>query len=236
MTLNDPEVVKRDYASEARLLDRRSLYEGSDGPDAREVVWRHIEVAEPRKVLEVGPGPGELSERIAREIGADVVAIDISPRMVELTRERGINAILGDVQAMPFEDEKFDLVVAAWVLFHPADLDAALAEIARVLRAGGRLVTATNSEHHLEELWQLVDGRVESQFSAENGEHVLRKHFESVSRELVEGWVSFSDSEAARNYIASSIVCNHLAVAVPSFDSPLLVRRRNAIFVAEKGS
>lgn len=236
MTLNDPEVVRRDYASEARLLDRRSLYEGSEGPDAREVVWRYIQAAEPRNVLEVGPGPGELSERIARELGAEVVAIDISPRMVELTKERGIDALLGDVQALPFEDEQFDLVVAAWVLFHPADLTAALAEIARVLRSGGRLVAATNGDRHLEELWELVGGRVESQFTAENGERLLRRHFESVDRELVEGWVSFSGPDAAREYVASSIVCGHLAEHVPEFTGTLRARRQNAIFVAEKAS
>ena len=256
MTLNDPEVVRRDYASEARLLDRRSLYEGSEGPDAREVVWRYIQAAEPRNVLEVGPGPGELSERIARDLGAKVVAIDISPRMVELTKERGIDALLGDVQALPFEDEQFDLVVAAWVLFHPADLTAALAEIARVLRSGGRLVAATNGDRHLEELWELVGGRVESQFTAENGVRLLRRHFESVDRELdaayeaagalvtehpfdhelVEGWVSFSGPDAAREYVASSIVCGHLAEHVPEFTGALRARRQNAIFVAEKAS
>jgi SAM-dependent methyltransferase len=235
VTLDDPSVVARDYATETRLLDRRSIYEASEGPSALDVLWKRIAEAEPLRVLEVGPGPGELAERIAKELGADVVAIDVSPRMVELTRGRGIDARIGDVQALPFDDASFDLVVAAWVLFHPSDLDRALSEIARVLRPGGRLIAATNSEVHLEELWKLVGaGRITYSFSAENAEASLRVHFANVSTYPVEGWVTFADTATARNYVASSIICGHLADRVPDLSEPLRARRKNAVFVAEK--
>ena len=236
MSLSDPDIVARDYASEARLLERRSIYENAEGPDAREVVWRYVAAARPSQVLEVGPGPGELSERIVRELSADVVAIDVSPRMVELTRARGIHALVGDVQDLPFSDGEFDLVVAAWVLFHPADLDRALSEIERVLVPGGRLVAATNSERHLEELWELVAGHHSYSFSAENGASALKRHFRSVAVELVEGWVTFADTATARGYVASSIVCSHLADRLPELSESLRARRRNAVFVAEKAS
>jgi ubiquinone/menaquinone biosynthesis C-methylase UbiE len=171
---------------------------------------------------------------MARELGANVIAIDISPRMVELTRARGVEALVGDVQELPFDHERFDAVVAAWVLFHPADLTAALAEIARVLRPTGRLVAATNSEEHLGELWQLVGGGAAYAFSAENGAALLEEHFASVAVDLVEGWVEFESADAARQYVASSIVCSHLAERVPDFEGSLNARRKNAIFVAEK--
>jgi SAM-dependent methyltransferase len=237
VSLTDPEVVRRDYASESRLLDRRAIYETSEGPDTREIVWARVAEAAPRRVLEVGPGPGELSERIARELGAEVVAIDVSERMVELCRERGVDARLADVQALPFADASFDLVVAAWVLFHPADLDRALSEIERVLVPGGQLVAATNSEEHLVELWRLVGvERIEYSFGAENGEAALRTHFAHVSVEVVEGAVTFSDTETARSYVASSIICGHHADRVPELDEPLRARRKNAVFVAEKAA
>jgi SAM-dependent methyltransferase len=237
VSLSDPEVVRRDYASESRLLDRRSIYERSEGPSALDVLWDRIAEAAPRRVLEVGPGPGELSERIAEDLGAEVFAIDVSPRMVELTRARGIDARVGDVQALPFEDASFDLVVAGWVLFHPADLDRALREIERVLRPGGRLIAATNSELHLAELWQLVGiEHITYSFSAENAERSLRAHFASVSTHDVEGWVTFADTAAARNYVASSIILGHLADRVPDLQEPLRARRKNAVFVAEKAA
>ena len=53
----------------------------------------------PERVLDVGCGMGELAERVQKELGAEVVAVDISPRMVELTRARGIDARLADVQS-----------------------------------------------------------------------------------------------------------------------------------------
>ena len=56
----------------------------------REVAFQAIAASRPRKVLEVGPGPGELSGRIMAELGAEVVALDVSERMVELARGRGV--------------------------------------------------------------------------------------------------------------------------------------------------
>jgi SAM-dependent methyltransferase len=237
VTLDDPAVVARDYATEARLLGRRSIYETSEGPNTLDLIWDRIVEAGSRRILEVGPGPGELAERMAKELGADVVAIDVSPRMVELTRARGIDARLGDVQALPFEDAEFDLVVAAWVLFHPADLDLALSEIARVLRPGGRLIAATNSQEHLAELWRLVGAYpITYSFSAENAARSLRAHFPDVSAEEVEGWVTFADTATARDYVSSSIICAHLADRVPELAEPLRARRKNAVFVAQKAT
>ena len=237
MTLTDPEVVRRDYASESRLLDRRSIYETSEGPSTLDVLWDRIAEAAPERVLEVGPGPGELSERMATELGAEVVAIEVSERMVELCRARGVDARLGYVQALAFEDASFDLVVAAWVLFHPEDLDRALSEIACVLRPSGRLIAATNSELHLIELWELLGiERIRYSFGAENGERSLREHFASVTTHVVEGAVSFADTAVARNYVASSILYGHLADRVPEVTEPLRARRMNAVFVARKAA
>jgi SAM-dependent methyltransferase len=237
VTLNDPDVVARDYATETRLLDRRAIYEGSEGPNTLDVLWERIAETEPRRVLEVGPGPGELAERMASELAAEVVAIDVSPRMVELTRARGIDAQVADVQHLPFEDGTFDLVVAAWVLFHPADLDRALSEIERVLQPGGRLIAATNSEVHLGELWKLVGvDRITYSFGAENAEASLRAHFADVTTYPVEGWVTFADTATARDYVASSIICGHLADQMPELREPLRARRSNAIFIAEKAA
>ena len=133
MSLDDPEVVRAQYATETGLETRRSIYENAEGEDAREVAFQAIAAAHPRRLLEVGAGPGELSARITAELGAEVIALDVSERMVELARGRGVDARVGDVQALPFADASFDTVVAAWMLYHVPDLDRGLAEIARVL-------------------------------------------------------------------------------------------------------
>lgn len=238
MSLNDPDLVREEYASEQGLEARRSLYESRIGPDPRETMWAEIVASSPSRVLEVGPGPGEVSERIQRELGARVVAIDVSERMVELVRRRGVDARVGDVQELPFADDEFDLVVAAWVLFHLPDLDRGLAEIARVLRPGGRLVAVTNSEHHLGEARShagfSMAGRLT--FSRENGEQALRRHFDSVERTDIDGSLTFPDADAIRAYLRSLVTGKHAADGVPELADPLRATTRNTVFVAEKAA
>jgi SAM-dependent methyltransferase len=234
VTLSDPDLVRREYASEAGLEARRSIYEDAEGEDAREVAFRAIADHHPTRVLEVGPGPGELSARIASELGAQVVAVDVSERMVELARARGVDARVGDVQDLPFPDASFDAVVAAWMLYHVPDLDRALAEIARVLEPGGRLVAVTNSELHLEEARAhagvTMVGRLP--FNRDNGEGVLRRHFASVERIDVDGWVTFPDGAAIRRYVASMITEAPKADAVPDDLGPVRAGTRVTVFVA----
>ena len=69
--------------------------------------------------------------------------------MVELTRERGVDARVADAMDLPFEDASFDAVVAMWMLYHVPDLDVALAEVRRVLRPGGLFVAVTNGDAHM---------------------------------------------------------------------------------------
>ena len=112
------------------------------------------------------------------------MAVDVSPRMVELARDRGVDAELGDVQALPFPDASFDCAVAAWMLYHVPDVDRALGELARVLRPGGRLVAVTNYLDHLYELRELSPDRPQTEwtFSGDNGKELLERHFATVER------------------------------------------------------
>ena len=238
MRLDDPDLVRREYASEHGLAARARVYtRGSEGADARQVVFDAVAEVRPRRVLEVGCGQGELSERFLRELDADVVALDVSPRMVALARERGVDARLGDVQELPFGDQEFDCAVAAWMLYHVPDLDRGLSELARVLRPGGRLVAATNGRDHLKQLWERV-GRdrpaEEPVFRGDNGELVLRRHFAVVERRDVRGTVLFPDRSAARAYVASSIRHKHLAERVPELAAPLRATRSAVVFVARE--
>lgn len=236
MSLHDPDVVRAEYTSEEGLVARASVYQGLAGPDARETAFFAVAEVRPAHVLEVGCGWGEFSARIRDELAAEVVAVDISPRMVELARERGIEALLGDVCALSFDESVFDCVVANWMLYHALDIDLAVSELARVLRPGGRLVAATNSTRHLEELWSLVgrDKTAEARhFFSEDGAARLAAHFASVEQRDVVSPIEF-DADGIRGYVGSSIAHKHLAVRVPDLDEPLVATRRCTVFVAEK--
>jgi SAM-dependent methyltransferase len=231
--INDPVAVARQYASEENLEARRSLYARSEGPDPRDVAFDAVAEVEPERVLEVGGGPGELAARIQEELRCHVTMLDISARMVELACARGVDARVGDVQALPFEDGSFDCAVAAWMLFHVPDVDRGLAELARVLRRGGRLVAVTNSVEHMRELRELAGAAAwERVFTRENGAELIARHFASVERRDADGWVTIDDDSVVRAFMGSLDADE--PVALPAYELPLRSRRASSVFVATR--
>lgn len=239
LKLDSPLLVQWEYASEERLAVRNLIYrELLEGKNAEDVVFDSVKEARPARVLEVGCGTGELAVRIRDEVGVAVVAIDISPRMVELTSARGIEARVGDVQSLPFDDEEFDCAVAAWVLYHAPNVDRGIAELARVLRPGGRLVAATMGKGNLAELWEAVGDAAtrDLSFGWHNGAEALRRHFAHVEMRDASGTVVFPDRESMRRFVAATITRAHLADRVPEFEGPFRARSAHVVFVAEKAA
>ncbi len=109
------------------------------------------------RVLEIGCGPGHLASRLVRDHGLDVTGLDLDPAMIERSRARAERLaggprpqfVVGDAAALPFADGEFDLVVSTLSLHHWTDAEGASAEIARVLRPGGRVL-----------VWDIRPGRV----------------------------------------------------------------------------
>jgi malonyl-CoA O-methyltransferase len=103
----------------------------------------------PRAVLDVGCGTGLLADRLARRWPtARVTGLDLSPEMLAKARTRGAHAgrarfVQGSVYAIPFADGAFDLVTSSVSAHWYLDLDAALAEIARVSRPGAAFLLAS---------------------------------------------------------------------------------------------
>jgi len=231
--IDDPAAVAVQYANEANLEARRSLYANAEGPDPREVAFDVVAEVAPRRVLEVGGGPGELSARIAMELGCEVVMLDVAPRMAELARGRGVDARVGDVQELPFPDGSFDCAVAAWMLFHVPDLDRGLSELARVLRPGGRLVAVTNGEEHLRELREIAGGAAwERTFTRENGAEAIGRHFAHVERRDADGWITIEDDATILGFLASLDADG--PVEPGPYELPLRSRRATSIFVATR--
>lgn len=237
MRLDDPELVATEYADDARLRRRAAAYTGVDTVvDARNAIVAAVAAASPSSVLEVGCGWGELAQKIAGEVGADVLATDLSPHMVELARAGGVAAEVADVQNLPFADGYFDVAVAAWMLYHVPDRDRAVSELARVLRPGGHLVATTNSVLHLHELRELVgSGRSTIAFSRESGGELLARHFARVERQDIDGELEFADRAEVEEYVRASIAMSPFVANLPAtIDEPFRARRANSIFIAEK--
>lgn len=110
------------------------------------------EVLDPKpgeRILEVGPGTGYYTLEMAEWVkpGGRVDILDLQQEMLEHTMrsaaERGLDNITptqADARAMPYEEGTYDAAFLVTVLGEIPDQDAALRELARVLRPGGRLV------------------------------------------------------------------------------------------------
>jgi len=98
-----------------------------------------------KKVLEVGCGMGTHASLLARA-EADLTAIDLTDRAVATTRRRfelfGLPGQIeqADAEHLPFDDDSFDVVWSWGVIHHSSRTEKCVAEIARVLRDGGRLL------------------------------------------------------------------------------------------------
>ena len=111
-------------------------------------MWRRVAraavgAAPGLRILDLAAGTGTSAVEYAAD-GADVVACDLSPGMVAEGRRRHpeIEFVVGDAMALPFADADFDVVTISYGLRNVQDTAAALAEMARVTRPGGRLVIA----------------------------------------------------------------------------------------------
>lgn len=96
-----------------------------------------------RKILDVGCGPGILSEAMAM-LGAEVTGMDLTAEMIKRAKARctgmaGVTFIEGDAENLPFEDGAFDSAAARLTIHHFTKPKTVLREIRRILKPGGRL-------------------------------------------------------------------------------------------------
>lgn len=130
----------------ARIADRYVMTNHvlSGGMDIwwRKVVTARIRKWKPARLLDVASGTGDLALEIQDQIPAcEVIATDFSAEMLAHASKRGMaRTVVADALALPFENEGFDVVTVAFGLRNMADYPAALREMNRVLKPGGRLV------------------------------------------------------------------------------------------------
>lgn len=139
---------KRQYVRTlfATIADRYDLITAvlSYGQDAR---WkkRLVSAAGVRageRALDLAAGTGDIALAVAAR-GARTVALDLTHRMLQLARAKSPAAsfITGDMTHLPFHASSFDLVTTGYGLRNVPDLNAAIDEIARVLKPGGRVLS-----------------------------------------------------------------------------------------------
>jgi SAM-dependent methyltransferase len=124
--------------------------------------WWAAQAADGRAVLDAGCGVGYGSAMLARAGATEVVGVDLSAKAVEAAAAgapSNATFLTGDVHALPFEDDRFDLVVCFEVIEHVEGQDEVIAELARVLAPGGILALSSpnrdvypaGNPHHVHE-------------------------------------------------------------------------------------
>ena len=135
--------VRRLFATIADRYDfiTRFLSFGQDAGWKRRLI-RLAELQGRDRVLDLACGTGDIAFQAARHTRA-VVGLDLTFRMVQLARRKSddVSFLTGDMLALPFRDRSFSVVTAGYGLRNVPDLDRTLAEIARVLAPGGRLLS-----------------------------------------------------------------------------------------------
>jgi SAM-dependent methyltransferase len=106
-------------------------------------VLEHLNLSGEHMVLDAGCGSG-LFSNLAIKTGAQVIGIDAAPGLLEVARKRNPknNFIEEDLEAMPFADNSFDVIVGFNSFQYAGSFENALKEAKRVLKPGGRLVLA----------------------------------------------------------------------------------------------
>jgi SAM-dependent methyltransferase len=115
------------------------------------------------RVLEVGCGPGALTEELVRRVGPDAVAaVEPSESFAAAARRRnpGIDIRQAGAEELPFPDDGFDVAVAQLVVHFMSDPDAGVREMARVTRDGGTVAACVwdhgGGRGPLERFWAAV--------------------------------------------------------------------------------
>lgn len=146
VTKEDRKVTQLEFdAVQAQKME--AIYRIGDAVRRRRIVREALAVAPGERVLDVGCGPGFYCAELADAVGPSgaVVGVDSSPAMLELAARRcadltAVEIREADATTLPVDDESFDAALCVQVLEYVPDPTAALAEIERALRPGGRVL------------------------------------------------------------------------------------------------
>lgn len=221
--MNDPEdqayLRAVQYRDGSNLSARARLHErySTAAINWFDFVTALVDWSDVSDALDVGCGTGLVWPAIDAVLSRplSLTLTDLSAGMVDeaktrispLARVAVVRTEVADVQALPFDDASFDVVLANHMLYHVPDRPQAVRELRRVLRPHGRLVAGTNGPLHMRELDALTTDSnsrgYAAAFGRENGHAILSQSFGYVTWHPHEDSLRCTDADAVVAYVAS---------------------------------
>jgi SAM-dependent methyltransferase len=220
------------YRTDANLAARQSLY-AYQHPRLNLPAWALglTALTGAEAVADIGCGNGMyLAELARRGHAGPVVGVDLATGMLRAARRRapGTRLIAGDAAALPLRDGAFGLTMAMQMLDHVPGPDAAVRELRRVTRPGGRALVVLNCPGHLRELREAVTAALPEsargqawvtggRLRLDDGAELLAREFATVTKHDVTSELLLPGPQPVADYVRST----NAAHAVP--DSEALV-------------
>jgi ubiquinone/menaquinone biosynthesis C-methylase UbiE len=128
-----------------RVFGQDLTQEGQADMKAIHGLMAHLQIAADERVLDLGCGAGGIAEYLSDQTGARVTGLDYAATAIAVASERTrarrerLDFVQGDINDLQFADGSFDKVISIDTIYWVADMDLALASIARLTAPGGRI-------------------------------------------------------------------------------------------------
>lgn len=218
MNDQDEKIIEH-YRSAKHLAIRIQLHEKYSTNPHGWFPWliEHIDFQHMYRMLEIGCGNGTLWKNCSVDLrNRELFLSDVSQGMVESARQllgEDYSYMCFDCQKIPFKKEYFDAVIANHMLFYVSDMDVAVKEIQRVVRANGILYCSTYGSMHMKEITEIVrdfdanatlsDQSLHERFGLETGADFLGRYFKSVNCIRYEDALEITEVQPLLDYIMS---------------------------------
>ncbi len=216
--MKDAKAVKEQYSNSTNLNTRISIHEKYSVNKLGFGNWlyQQYEFSDNMKILELGCGTGDLWTNRMDQLnpGISLILSDYSEGMVEVVRNKfshnpWVSFEQINIEAIPYEEESFDMIIANMMLYHVPDLQKGLKEVQRVLKKGGSFYCATFGESGIQGYLTRTLGRyginidINGSFTLQNGADILGKHFIDVNRRDYIDALEVTETEDLLDYLYS---------------------------------